>query len=130
MIECKWSAGDRRDKIFECAWDAVKLALATRAPGVQGWLVTGAPASSWARSETADLFATGRISSVELWGRALRSPGANGGKTVGEDCELGGRGNMFTHAHTELVITAVGAARAAGLSEIRAARVHGSGDLV
>jgi len=130
LIECKWSADGRRDKIFEGAWDAVKLSLATREPGVRGWLVTGAPASSWAKSETADLFATGTISSRELWARALQSPGPNGGRTVGEDCELGGRGNMFTHAHAGLVISAVSVTRAADFWEIRAARVHGRGDLV
>jgi hypothetical protein len=108
----------------------VKLALATRRPGVQGWLVTGARLSSWAKSETADLFATGTISSQELWARPLQPPGVNGGRTVGEDCELGGRGNMFTHAHAELVISAVGVTRVADLWEIRSARVHGSGNLV
>jgi hypothetical protein len=130
LIECKWSADLRRDKIFEGAWDAVKLALATREPGVQGWLVTGAPLSSWAASETADLFADGILSSKELWERPLRSPGSNGGLTVGEDCEAGGLGNMFTHAHAELVISAVAAARATDSWEIRATRVVGQGELV
>ena len=130
LIECKWSADLRRDKIFEGAWDAVKLVLATRESGAHGWLVTGAPVSAWAKSETADLFENGTLSSKELWERPLRSPGANGGLTVGEDCEIGGRGNMFTHAPARLAISQVAAIPVTNAWEIRAARVVGQGELV
>lgn len=94
LIECKWSTDIRRDKIFEGAWDAVKLSLATRAHRRCGWLVTGAPTGSWSESETSDLFAAGIVQSQEIWRRPLRSPGSNGGSTVGEDCQLGGRANI------------------------------------
>lgn len=131
LIECKWSTDMRRDKIFEGAWDAVKLALATRAPGRLGWLVTGAPTISWNNSETPDLFAAGTVKTRELWDRPLRSRGPNGGSTVGEDCQLGGRGNMFTHAPSGLVIAPVASAKTvSGDWEVRASRVSGDGPLI
>lgn len=66
LIECKWSRDSKRDKIYEAAWDAIKLALAVRAAG-QGTaiLVTAAEQAAWTASETADLFATGPINTVE-----------------------------------------------------------------
>jgi hypothetical protein len=131
LIECKWSTDMRRDKIIEGAWDVIKLALATRRASRCGWLVTGAPTSSWATTETADLFAAGTVHTRELWNRRLRKRGANGGNTVGEECELGGRGNRFTHAPTDLVIAPVATARTpSGSWEIRASRVRGRGPLV
>lgn len=131
LIECKWSTDARRDKIFEGAWDAVKLALATRERNRHGWLVTGAPTASWSTSETSDLFAAGSVDTQELWSRPLLGRGANGGRTVGEDCELGGRGNMFTHAPATLEIVPVASARTlSGDWEIRAARVSGRGPLI
>jgi len=45
LIECKWSVDLKRDKIYEGAWDAIRLSLAEG--DVDRWLVTGAPAQAW-----------------------------------------------------------------------------------
>jgi hypothetical protein len=108
LIECKWSVDTSRDKIYEGAWDAVKLALATRAnPSASAFLVTAAPSQSWNGSETPDLFHDSTIHTRELWDRPLSPKGPNGGTTVGADCEAGGYGNMFTHAPEVLTVRAV-----------------------
>lgn len=130
LIECKWSFDIGRNTIFECAWDAIKLALAAKAGGELGWLVAGAPTGSWSASETADLFEAGTVSTRELWDRPLMPRGPNQGATVGADCELGGRGNMFTHAPATLIITPVASVPVTGGWEIRASRVTGEGDPV
>jgi hypothetical protein len=130
LIECKWSIDRHRDKIYEAAWDAIKLALAD-GPTRNRWLLTGALDSSWPNSETADLFADGTIDTVELWSRPLSPRGPNGGMTVGADCAAGGRGNMFTHAPERLRIKAIatGAVGGAGMT-LKAARISGAGDMV
>lgn len=98
LAELKWSYS-RPDKIFEAAWDAVKLALARHQYAhtvTRCWLITGASDEMWADTETGDLFAEGEIDVAELWVRPLtprRSP--NSGNTVGEDLEIGGGDNMF-----------------------------------
>lgn len=108
MLECKWSREGKRDKIYEAAWDAVKLALATlHNEAATAYVVTVATRTAWAKSETADLFSTGTVDTVELWGRELTPVGMNGSNTVGGDCEAGGRGNMFTVAPRSLLITQV-----------------------
>ena len=66
LIECKWSRDLKRDKIFEGAWDAIKLVLAD-AGAARRWLEPARPESSWLTTETADLFADGTIDTVELW---------------------------------------------------------------
>lgn len=125
LIECKWSTSISRDKIFESAWDAVKLALAIPKSTAGRWLVTGAPSVSWDRSETSDLFVTGEIHVGELWGRKLYARGHNGGWTVGEDCEAGGRGNVFTHAPERISVRAVSDVAVPGAqARIRVARVR------
>ena len=131
-IECKWSTDPRRDKIYEGAWDAVKLALtAVNAPAAAGYLVTGADTESWTRSETADLFVTGTINTRELWNRPLSPRGPNGGFSVGADCEAGGRGNMFTEAPERLAITAVAEHAIKGVNmTIKASRVLGAGPMI
>jgi len=132
LVECKWSRDAKRDKIYEGAWDAVKLALATRAsPQAEAVLVTGADRAAWAKSETADLFATGQIDTAELWARPLAPAGVNGGNTVGADCNAGGRGNRFTHAPARLDITHLISADIASTDwQLRASHVRGQGDLV
>jgi hypothetical protein len=47
LVECKWSVDLKRDKIYEGAWDAIKIALAAARHHAVGWLVTGAPEDSW-----------------------------------------------------------------------------------
>jgi hypothetical protein len=133
--ELKWSTSLPRDKIYEAAWDAVKLALALDEHLVQrAWLVTGASSTAWAECETPDLFADGTVEVPELWKRALRSRGSNGGGTVGEDCELGGRGNMFTDVPSRLRVTRLASERIpAAQGEdwlLRAARIVGEGPMV
>jgi hypothetical protein len=132
LIECKWSTDTSRDKIYEGAWDAVKLALATAStPTADGFLVTGAPRDSWQHTETADLFNTGTVSTPELWARPLQPPGPNGGETVGADCEAGGRGNMFTHAPEQLVINLIADESVADVDiTIKASTVQGAGPLI
>lgn len=99
--ELKWSYGTP-DKIFEAAWDAVKLALAAHQYAktvTRCWLVTGAPPQSWAKTCCADLFENGEIDVQELWQRPLvPRRGPNNGATVGEDLEIGGGANMFIRA--------------------------------
>jgi hypothetical protein len=58
LIEVKSSVDANRDKIYEAAWDAIKLTLA-QAPRAQRWLITGAPESSWEKSEVSHLFEDG-----------------------------------------------------------------------
>jgi hypothetical protein len=117
-----------RDKIYEAAWDAIKLALAAGESGAAAWLVTGAPLASWEATETPDLFIDGDVNSTALWGRPLYPRGPNGGTTVGGDCEAGGYGNMFTHAPEWLRIRQVAGADVGGSDMwIRAARIANSG---
>jgi hypothetical protein len=105
LIECKWSTDHTRDKIYEAAWDAVKLALAIReALTAAGYLITSAPATSWQRTEVADLFTSGTVNTRELWDRPLDPPGLERTTTVGASLEAGGYGNMFTHAPDQLAI--------------------------
>lgn len=131
LIECKWSVDVERDKIFEGAWDAIKLALAAPNYHATAWLVTGAPSASWKSTETPDLFADGRVDTTELWTRALYAPGPNGGTTVGRDCEAGGYGNMFTQAPETLCVRRVAEVAVPGSDVlIRAARVSGEGAMV
>jgi hypothetical protein len=132
LVECKWSRHAKRDKIYEAAWDAVKLALAVRAsPGATAVLVTAASQAAWAASETDDLFATGEIETAELWDRPLTSPGPNGGNTVGADCDAGWRGNRFTHAPERLALTHLVSVDIGGTDwQLRAALVKGEGKLV
>lgn len=131
LVECKWSVDAKRDKIFESAWDAVKLALAAAKHDAKAWLVTGAPARSWKMTETPDLFADGRVDSSELWARDLYARGPNGGTTVGGDCEAGGRGNMFTHAPEMLYVRRIAEVELSASDVlIRAARVSGEGKMV
>jgi hypothetical protein len=104
LAETKWSYSSR-DKIFEAAWDAVKLCLAQDEHGAHRcWLVTGASEDSWGQTECADLFSTGQVDFRQLWVRPLVPPGPNGGHTVGEDLKIGGRGNMFTRAPEGIAI--------------------------
>jgi hypothetical protein len=89
LAELKWSTDLKRDKIFEAAWDAIKLALARLEHGVsEAWLITGASAEAWDQSECSDLFEVGEVDVLELWARPLCAPGPNGGLTVGQDLEL------------------------------------------
>lgn len=105
LIECKWSVDPSRDKIYEGAWDAIKLALATLTlHTAHGFLVTAAAADAWERTDVSDLFATGTVSARALWDRALDPPGLERTTTVGASCEAGGRGNMFSHAPEQLEI--------------------------
>lgn len=130
LVECKWSVDINRDKIYEGAWDAVKLSLAEAATSGR-WLVTGAPDQSWGDTETPDLFADGAIDTVELWGRELRRPGPNGGTTVGADCEAGGRGNMFTDAPERLqIMSIVSAPVPKAAITLKASRVAGDGRML
>lgn len=134
LAELKWSTSLPRDKIYEAAWDAIKLALAINEHSPdRAWLITGAPATAWSRSEAADLFAEGLVDVAELWRRPLDLKGPNGGRTVGEDCELGGRGNMFEQAPARLRVTRLASARLAGSEEewfLQAVRVVGEGPMV
>ena len=132
MLECKWSRDEKRDKIYEAAWDAIKLSLASlHNPAAGGFLITAATETAWSHTETGDLFTTGEIQSRELWGRSLTSPGVNGGETVGNDCEAGGRGNVFTHAPERLIITHITDAEIPGTNwVIKAAQVRADGELV
>jgi hypothetical protein len=123
LIEVKWSVDIGRDKIYEAAWDAIKLVLA-KTPTAQRWMITGAPDISWAKTETPDLFTDGIADTRELWHRDLYKRGRNGGMTVGDDCEAGGYGNMFTDAPERIRIKHVATAAVPATSQsIRAARI-------
>lgn len=125
LVEVKWSVRISRDKIYEAAWDAIKLVLAD-APTAKRWLITGAPDVSWEKTETPDLFEDGAVGTVELWNRELLAAGPNGGNAVGSDCEAGGYGNMFTHAPERLRIKAVCTVPVPGAAvTIRGARIVG-----
>ena len=130
LVECKWSVASR-DKIYEGAWDAIKLALAVGdGSHSRGWLITGAESTAWDATETPDLFETATIETTNLWKRPLRKRGPNGGRTVGEDCENGGYGNMFTHAPAKLHVQLVATAQVAGTPWIvKASRIRGGGEL-
>jgi len=132
LVECKLSRDRTRDKIFEGAWDAIKLALATRSsPSATAYLVTGATGAVWTESETGDLFVTGEVETRELWHRRLDPPGPNGGHTVGADCEAGGRGNMFTHAPERLQIRLIADVAVPGTDlMIKACRLCADGNLI
>lgn len=105
--ETKWSYTSR-NKIYEAAWDAIKLVLVSAEWGVgRSFLIVGAPETAWSNSECADLFRTGEVDVRDLWSRPLIPPGANGGATVGEDVLEGGHGNFFTRAPEQLSIEAV-----------------------
>jgi hypothetical protein len=93
LMELKWSYA-MRDKVFESAWDAVKLAIVGPRNGVDClYVATGASESAWKQTEVADLFGEGAFSPHEMWGRALDPHGPNGGDTVGKDLVWGARGN-------------------------------------
>ena len=94
LAELKWSY-EPPGKLFESAWDAVKLALLGPAHGVGGlYLMTGASCEEWARSESADLCAGGELDPREFWSRPLVPPrGPNRGATIAEDLLIGARGN-------------------------------------
>lgn len=132
LIECKWSRDSQRDKIYEGAWDAIKLVLATTAdPDAGAFLLTAAAEQSWAHSETADLFKSGRIDTRELWDRKLSPRGPNGGATVGADCLAGGHGNWFTQAPQRLVIEHILDAPVQRTDVVlKLARIRGEGALV
>jgi hypothetical protein len=105
LIELKWSYATR-DKIFESAWDAVKLAMVGPPHGFGClYLATGAAPSAWHRTEVRDLFEAGAISPHEMWARRLDPPGPNGGITVAEDLVFGARGNrpLAMPEHIDLV---------------------------
>jgi hypothetical protein len=71
-----------------------------------------------------DLFEDGIVDTTELWHRELYRRGPNGGTTVGDDCEAGGYGNMFTDAPERIRIKHVATAAVPGASRsIRAARI-------
>jgi hypothetical protein len=109
LAETKWSYLSR-SKVFEGAWDAVKLCLAEDQHAVRrGWLVTGAPDEHWRDDECADLFGEGVVSVRDVWERKLTSPGPNGGATVGADLVEGGRGNRFTRAPEQIRVEPVAA---------------------
>jgi hypothetical protein len=129
LAELKWSTDPRRDKIFEAAWDLVKLAIAGREPGIEACcLVTGASRHAWEKTECADIFEGATIEVEELWRRPLYAPGPNGGKTVGEDLEIGGRGNIFLRAPNPISTVPIAQApiaSEAGNWELRAVAVFG-----
>lgn len=134
LAEVKWSTALPRDKIYEAAWDAVKLALAVEEHGVrEAWLITAASAAAWERSECADLFTDGAVDVLELWTRKLEPRGPNGGETVGRDLEEGGRGNLFTHTPRTLRVGRVSSTEIQAVDGnwlLRAASVTPHGPLV
>lgn len=132
--ELKWSTNEARDKIFESAWDAVKLAIWHGHASLNGCaLITGASKVAWKKTECADLFEGARIEVAELWGRRLYAPGSNGGNTVGEDCYVGGRENTFIRAPKAIATRALAdeeVKRSGERWRIRAASVEPSGPIV
>ena len=94
LVELKWSYR-LPGKVFESAWDAVKLALLGPAHGFDAlYLMTGAARAEWSASESADLFTDGVLDPGELWRRPLVPPrGPNHGATIAEDLVIGARGN-------------------------------------
>jgi hypothetical protein len=93
-MELKWSY-DPPGKVFESAWDMVKLVLLGSRHGYS-WLfvTTGAAVTEWAASETRDLFDTGGGRHGRRMGPAVGpGRGPNYGRSTGEDVVIGGRGN-------------------------------------
>jgi hypothetical protein len=128
LAELKWSYGTP-DKIFEAAWDAVKLALAREQLGLKAtWLITGAAVTSWTATECADLFTDGDVRVRDLWDRAIKPRSPNQGSTIGDDCEIGGRGLMFSHAPEAVRVRLIAQeqiVRTDEVWELRAADVRG-----
>lgn len=131
LIELKWAYGAPA-KIFEGLWDALKLALLGPAHRYDAlYLVTGASRGQWSNSESADLFRTGEVDTLEAWNRVLvPCRGPNYGATVGEDLVIGGNGNGPRRAHPILAMRIIAAADVADDYELRAVRVTGAGSLI
>jgi hypothetical protein len=121
LVELKWSY-ELPGKVFESAWDAVKLALLGPAHGTDAlYLMTGAARDEWQRSESADLFATGELDPRELWGRSLVPPrGPNRGATIAEDLVIGARGNRPRRMPERILTRRVAACPIADGYELRA----------
>ncbi|RKQ90859.1 hypothetical protein C8N24_0674 [Solirubrobacter pauli] len=131
LIELKWAHGAPA-KIFEGLWDALKLALLGPAHGYDAlYLVTGASRGQWSNSESADLFRTGEVDTLEAWNRALvPRRGPNYGATVGEDLVIGAHGNRPLRAHPTLAVQTVTASAVADDYELRAVRISGVGSVI
>ena len=105
LVELKWSY-DKRDKIFESAWDAVKLVMVGPANGFDClYLATGGSPAAWSRTEVRDLFEGGEVGPHDMWRRTLRPPGPNGGNSIASDLISGARGNRPSAMPERMVIT-------------------------
>ena len=131
LAELKWSY-ERPGKLFESAWDAVKLTLLGPAYGIAGlYLMTGASCEEWARSESADLFASGELDPREFWSRPLVPPrGPNRGATIAEDLLIGARGNRPVRMPDRILTRRVTACAFANGYELRIVGLVPAGRLV
>jgi hypothetical protein len=79
-------------------------------------------------TECGDLFADGDVVVRDLWDRAIKPRSPNHGLTVGDDCEIGGRGLMFSKAPETLRVRLVAQEQIVRMNEVwqlRAADVGG-----
>jgi hypothetical protein len=130
LIELKWSYDEKRSKIFESVWDAIKLSILAVERECLAYVATGASRSAWSNCESADLFSEATVDPCELWSRALAPPGPNGGVTVGEDLILGSpSGGHPNTSPKRLAISPIDQISYRGDYELRLIRVAGDGPM-
>lgn len=127
LMELKWSY-QLPGKVFECVWDAIKLALLGPSYNYDhAYLVVGASNVEWAQTESADAFASGTFDPLELWNRPLvPRRGPNRGATVGEDLVIGGHGSQPLNGPRTITVQRLDALDVAGDFELRVLSVRGS----
>lgn len=130
FIELKWSYDEKRSKIFESVWDAIKLSLLAVYTGSLAYIATGASTAAWKTCESADLFEEGHIDPQEIWKRALVPSGPNSGATIGEDLIFGSRSRGRPHTSAAfLAIAPIARLPYPDDYELRIARIEGSGPM-
>ena len=130
LVELKWSYNERRSKIFESVWDAIKLVLLASEYGCTGYVATGASTDAWSRSESRDLFYVALADPRALWALPLVPRGPNGGHSVGEDLILGSPSHSRpVNAPRRMTLTPLAPIAVRGGYEVRTARVACDGPL-
>jgi hypothetical protein len=130
LIELKWSYEEKRSKIFESVWDAIKLSILGIDRESLTYIATGASLTAWDSCESADLFEAGLIDPQEIWKRPLIPSGPNSGTSVGQDLMLGSpSGGRPKACARQLAITPVARVAYRDDYELRVARVIGNGPM-
>lgn len=130
LIELKWSYEEKRSKIFESVWDAIKLSILAVDRESLAYIATGASLAAWDSCESADLFEAGLIDPQEIWERPLIPSGPNSGTSIGQDLVLGSpSGGRPKACAKQLAITPVARVAYRDDYELRVARVVGDGPM-